>query len=223
LAALSDGKATGDVEALVGKQVALLIYSVVVNKDARIDNLSSEQIQGIYQGRYTNWHQLGSPVDLPIRLVSRGASSGSRQTFESYVLKFPENTLSSNSCIDKDRDPTAPIIRCERDSTNQVLDEVSRVPGAIGYADSVQVAEYPNISGLRIDRRDPTVQYLPAGYPFWTIEYLYTDGVPTTGSVMNGYIDYISSDAARSRIHDAGYTPCVQADRRILDLCRTPR
>ncbi|HET9116972.1 MAG TPA: hypothetical protein VFN75_02670 [Pseudonocardiaceae bacterium] len=37
------------------------------------------------------------------------------------------------------------------------------------------------------------------------------------------YIDYISSDAARSRIHDAGYTPCVQADRRILDLCRTSR
>ena len=67
-----------------------------------------------------------------------------------------------------------------------------------------------------------TAQYLPS-YPFWTIEYLYENGVPPTGSLLNGYLDYISSDAARSRIHDFGYTPCVQSDGRILDLCQAPR
>lgn len=132
LTTLSDGQAMGDVGPLTPKQVAILVYSIIVNKEARIDNLSLGQVRGIYQGRYTNWRQLGSTVDLPIRIVSRGASSGSRQTFERYVLKFAENTLSSNSCTEKDRDPAAPIIRCERDSTTQVLDEVDRVPGAIG-------------------------------------------------------------------------------------------
>ncbi len=223
LASLSDGQAAGNVGALVRRPIAILVYSVVVNKAAKIDHLSADQIQGIYQGRYTNWRQLGSIVDLPIRMVSRGASSGSRQTFENYVLKYPENTLSSNSCFEKDRDPTAPIIRCERDSTTQILDEVDRIPGAIGYADAVQVAKYRNISRARLDDLEPTAQYLPSGYPFWTIEYLYTNGVPASGSLLNSYVDYISSDAARSRIHDAGYTPCVQSDGRILDLCQTPR
>lgn len=224
LATLSDGRATGNVGALVDKPVALLVYSLVVNKEAKIDNLSLEQIQGIYQGHYTNWRQLGSTVDLPIRLVSRGANSGSRRTFERYVLKFPENdTLSSDSCIQKDRDPAAPIIRCERDLTTEVLDTVNSVAGSIGYADAVQVAKYRNISRVRINGLEPTAQYLPSGYQFWTIEYLYTNGVPATGSLLDGYLDYISSDAARARIHEAGYTPCVQSDGSVLDLCQTPR
>jgi phosphate transport system substrate-binding protein len=222
LAALSDGQATGDIGPLVPKQVAILVYSIIVNKEVKIDNLSLEQVRGIYQGRYTNWRQVGSTVDLPIRIVSRGASSGSRQTFERYILRFAENILSSNFCVEKDRDSAASIIRCERDSATQVLNEVNRIPGAIGYADETQVPKYKNISRARLEGLESTAQYLP-GYPFWTIEYLYTNGVPPTSSLLNGYLDYISSDAARSRIHDFGYTPCVQSDGHILDICQAPR
>jgi ABC-type phosphate transport system substrate-binding protein len=93
-------------------------------------------------------------------MVSRDASSGSRQTFERYVLQFPEKTLSSNFCVDKDRDPTAAIIRCERDSTTRVLDEVNRIPGAIGYTDATQAAKYRHVSRARLDGLEPTAQYV---------------------------------------------------------------
>ncbi|MBA2473972.1 MAG: hypothetical protein DLM61_23130 [Pseudonocardiales bacterium] len=54
LAALSDGQADGNVGTLVGKPVAILTYSLVINKVAKVENLTLEQIRGIYQGRYTN-------------------------------------------------------------------------------------------------------------------------------------------------------------------------
>ncbi|MGH3832650.1 MAG: PstS family phosphate ABC transporter substrate-binding protein [Pseudonocardiaceae bacterium] len=223
LAAFSDGQATGNVGPLTPKPVAILVYSLVVNKVTNIDSLSLEQIQGIYQGRYTNWRQLGGAMDLPIRVVGRDASSGTRQTFERYVLKFPEPAVSSNDCVTKDRDPAAPVIRCERETTAQILDQVNRTPGAIGYADTTEVAKYRNISRARLDGLEPTEQYLQSGYPFWTIEYLYTNGVPAAGSLLNSYVDYFSSDAARSRIRDHSYAPCVQPDGYILDLCGKPR
>src|SRR5262249_31777926 len=121
LVTFSDGRAANNSVALVGRPVALLTFGVIVNAEARIDNLSLEQLQGVYQGRYTNWRQLGGTVDLPIRIVSRGAESGSRRTFERYVLNFSEGAVSSNSCIERDRILTASIIRCERNSTTELL------------------------------------------------------------------------------------------------------
>ncbi|MGW4638749.1 hypothetical protein ACWEN6_09480 [Sphaerisporangium sp. NPDC004334] len=63
----------------------------------------------IYDGTWTDWKQVpgAGGRSLPIRIVGRGQNSGTRQLFERQVLGpgTGEGLLSSNSCLENDRNP----------------------------------------------------------------------------------------------------------------------
>lgn len=226
LAAFSDGQATVDAGGLDNHPVAIVVFSMVLNGDVGIDRLTLAQIRDIYQGRLKDWSDVGAKMSLPIRIVSRNADSGTRQAFEKFVLQSREDAtpLSSNSCMNLDRAPGAGIIRCERSQTSEVLDVVHDIPGTIGYADALDAAKRQNVVRLRLDGKEPTIDYVTnQGYPFWTIEYLYTKGVPSNESTLKKFIDYLRTDAARARMQRAGYTPCVGEDGSITSLCQIAR
>jgi ABC-type phosphate transport system substrate-binding protein len=222
LLAFSDGGAVGDRAQLQRRPIAVVIYALVVNRSAGVQNLTAEQVKGINSGQVRNWAQLGG-ADLAIRIVGRGPDSGSRQAFEKYVLDGPEAPVSSNSCAAVDRPAASPVIRCERQTTGEVLDQVDRLPGAIGYADASPVARYGNVDRLRIANLEPTSEYLERGYGFWTIEYAYTYGIAPGGGLLDRYLGYLSSDAAARRLREAAYIPCVRSDRSIESLCQQNR
>jgi ABC-type phosphate transport system substrate-binding protein len=222
LVAFSDGAAVGTTDQLQRRPVAVLIFAVVVNRSVGLTTLTTAQLRDITTGAVRNWAQLGG-ANLPIRLVGRGADSGSREAFETYVLHGPEAPVSSNSCINIDRATVSPVIRCERQTTGEVLDEVDRQPGAVGYADATDAARYNNLIRVRLDNTEPTPDYLQRGYPFWTIEYAYTNGVPQVQSLQDRYLDYLSSDAAARRLREAAYIPCVRSDRTLEILCQQNR
>lgn len=223
LGVLSDGKPSEQVPDLVGHPVAVLVYSVVVNQDVGVDRLTLAQLQGIYTGEYRDWQQLRPGPSLPIRLVSRGQESGTRATFEHKVLGHPETILSSDSCVTPERAPQAPVIRCERSSTGQQLEQVAATPGAIGYADTpavnAAVAKKAALAPVQLDGRYPVQASIDTGYPFWTVEYLYTRGVPGNDSLLNNLLEYLSNGNARAELQDAGYTPCVMKNGLVLALC----
>ncbi|MGH3566755.1 MAG: PstS family phosphate ABC transporter substrate-binding protein [Pseudonocardia sp.] len=222
LLAVSDGAAIGPSEQLKRQEIAVLIYALVVNRAAGVQNLTSDQLRQINAGTITNWSQLGG-ADLAIRMVGRGPDSGSRQAFERYVLRGPEAPVSSNSCSEADRVAGASVIRCERPTTSDLLAEVDRIPGAIGYADASPVAGFGNVLRVRIDGTEPTVEYLQVGYEFWTVEYAYTNGVPPDGALLEKFVGYLSSDAAARRLREEGYVPCVRSDGSIENLCTVTR
>lgn len=85
LVALSDGK-YNDQGGLHSEQVAVVVYYVVVNGSVGMDTLTTEQVRGIYSGRYQDWSQLRGGEPLPIRIVGRGQESGTRELFERRVL-----------------------------------------------------------------------------------------------------------------------------------------
>lgn len=222
LVAFSDGGAVGDTGSLQRRPIAVVIYALVANRSAGVQNLTPEQVKAINSGEVRNWAQLGG-ADLPIRVVGRGPDSGSRQAFEKYVLAGPEAPVSSNSCATVDRPAAGPVIRCERQTTSEVLDQVDRLPGAFGYADASPVARYGNVDRLRIAGLEPTSEYLQRGYGFWTIEYAYTDGIAPGGGLLDRYLGYLSSDAAARRLREAAYIPCVRSDRSLESLCQENR
>src|SRR5258708_19595554 len=74
---------------LVDHQVAVVVFGIIVNKDVTVPNITTAQIKEIYSGKVTNWSQVGGP-SLPIVVVSRPASSGTRATFQKYILPCPE-------------------------------------------------------------------------------------------------------------------------------------
>lgn len=43
-------------------KVCAIGFSVVANKDIKVDNLTKEQIQGIFTGKYVNWKEVGEKI-----------------------------------------------------------------------------------------------------------------------------------------------------------------
>ena len=71
---------------LVDHQVAITAIAPIINKDAGVKSLTTEQLIKVFTGKVTNWKQVGGN-DCQIVLVSRPSSSGTRVTFEQYALK----------------------------------------------------------------------------------------------------------------------------------------
>ncbi|MFD4598366.1 substrate-binding domain-containing protein [Streptomyces sp. NPDC058464] len=207
--ALSDGPKPTDMPELKEYPVALVVFALVVNDDVPLRNLSTADVRRLYRGEITNWKQLGGP-DLPVVLVSRDANSGTRQVFQRRVLKRGEIANSSVDCRHKD-DPTAKVIRCELDSTEQVLSEVARLKGAVGYAE-LNVAEgAKGLHTLSLDADAPSVDAIEHGdssYPYREIEYAYTYGWPAADSLVSSFLSYVRTGNGQDVIRSYGHLPC---------------
>ncbi|MFI9009567.1 PstS family phosphate ABC transporter substrate-binding protein [Actinosynnema sp. NPDC053489] len=220
--ALSDGKQ--EAQGVFARQLAIVVYHVVVHGSVGLDTITVEQLRKIYRGEYTDWSQVRGGAPLPIRIVGRGGESGTRELFERRVLGGSESALSSNDCRVKDRAPEAPVIRCERDENADVVNMIGAVEGAIGYADAPSVAQARKTDALTALSLNGKVfdaaAGVEAGYPFWTVEYLYARSEPAAGSLAGRFLAYVREhDDARVRMKDAGYLPCLAADRVPVDLC----
>ena len=164
---------------LVDHQVAVVIFTVVINaKITGVTNLTTTQLKGIYSGSITNWNQVGGP-DLKIVVVSRPNSSGTRATFQQYILGGPE-TVSGPSSLTSD-------------STGTVVKEIGQTAGAIGYAASHAAQQSSStVKIVNIDGNAPTHDLVQSNtYKFWNIEHMYTKGKPT--QLAQALIDYMAS------------------------------
>lgn len=163
-------------------QVAVVIFTLLINsKVTGVTGLTTAQIKRIYSGSITNWKQVGGP-DLKIVVVSRPASSGTRATFQKYILGGPESISGPSSLTS--------------DSTGTVVQNISQTDGAIGYA-ALGAAKASGLTMLTIDGSAPTPSLSESNtYKFWNIEHMYTKGTPS--GLAQALIDYMSSDAAKT-------------------------
>lgn len=162
---------------LVDHQVAVVIFGMLVNHDTQVTNLTTAQIRGIYAGTYTNWSQVGG-ANLPIVVVSRPASSGTRATFQTYINNGPEKVTGPSALTS--------------DSTGTVITEVSQTNGAIGYASTGPAKANSGVTLVSIDGTQPTHANVESNtYKFWNIEHMYTKGQPTP--LEQALIDYMAS------------------------------
>jgi phosphate transport system substrate-binding protein len=163
---------------LIDHQVAVVVFTLIVNsKVTGVTNLTTEQIKGIYSGKITNWKDLNGP-NLPVTVISRPTSSGTRATFQKYVLGGPE-TISG---------PT----NLTSDSTGTVVTNVKQTDGAIGYV-ALGPTKSSGLTILSIDGVAPSADTAKNNtYKFWNIEHMYTKGAAT--GLAQALIDYMLSD-----------------------------
>ena len=69
---------------LVYVPVGLEAFVFFVNEKNPVDNLTAEQVRGIYAGEYTNWAQLGGANRI-INPVSRLSGSGSQSAMDAFM------------------------------------------------------------------------------------------------------------------------------------------
>ncbi len=175
--------ATSTFRDLVDHRVAAVAFTVIVSDDVhtRITNLTTQNLQGIFQGRITNWRQLDGP-DEPIVVFDRNQNSGTHATFEQYVLNARTGTAN----------PFAQV-----SSTTQEIQDVQTHEGAIGYVstDYVLSSQYrTGISPMCINGYGATTSNINLGYyPFWSYEHAYTKGTPNPAE--QAFLDYLESPA----------------------------
>ena len=220
--AMSDGPAPGGYPALAGHPVAVIIFAIVVNKQAGVFNLTGGQLRGMFSGTITNWKQVGG-ADLPVRLVGRTSESGTRRAFDTKVLGGrDEPQFSSYDCISKNAVRSSPVVRCEVPDTGTLLHRINTIPGTIGYAQISDAATYPNVERVKLDGADPDIGAVESGgYPFWTVEYLYTYGPAAPRSLAAAFLGYVNTDTSRDILRSAAYTPCFDRQQTLpATLCR---
>lgn len=211
--ALSDGPKPSGFPQLRENRVAVSVFALVVNDDIPLRGLALDDVRRLYRGEIRNWKQLGGP-DRPVLLVSRDANSGTRQVFQHRVLGRGEIANSSLDCVHKD-DATAPVVRCELDSTDQVLSTVAGLPGAIGYSElnlALTLANgHKGLHLLTLGGHTASVEELERGsgdYPYREIEYAYTYGQPPADSLASSFLAYISRGSGQDVIRTHGHLPC---------------
>lgn len=123
--------------------IAIDGIAVCVDPANTVEDLTKDQLIGIYDGTVTNWQDLGG-TDAPIIVVGREAGSGTRGAFEE-LLGLEDKCAYAN----------------ELDSTGAVMAKVASTPGAIGYVsldvldDSVNAFPWKAWSPLlRISKQD---------------------------------------------------------------------
>jgi phosphate transport system substrate-binding protein len=131
------GMSSVDLSSDEEKNVSKLILGsegivVCVNKANSINNLSIEQVKNIFNGKISNWKELGGS-DSEIHVISREDRSGTRQVFESEILN--KTRLKKDAII--------------QSSTNAIEQAVSSDKNAIGYISYISMKD--DVKGLSID------------------------------------------------------------------------
>ena len=65
-------------------------FVFIVNSNNPVDNITTEQIKGIYSGEITNWSELGG-YNMPIAAMRRNEGSGSQTALEKLMGDTPIN------------------------------------------------------------------------------------------------------------------------------------
>jgi phosphate transport system substrate-binding protein len=188
--------ATPDANKLVDHIVARQGWIVVTNKKVTgVTNLTTQQNTDVWTGKDTNWNQVGGP-DLPIVLIFRPASSGTRATFKSIVLGGKAEATGGQTLT--------------QDSNGAVTTAVTTTDGAvsvIGFAYYNDPANKPLLNGLQLDGIDATVTNMSSGtYKLAADGHMYTNGQPT--GLTAAFLDYMMSPEVQGTlIPSLSYAP----------------
>ncbi len=174
---------------LKAETLALDGITVIVSADNGVDDLSMEQIAGIYSGEITNWNEVGGD-DLEIALIGREESSGTRDGFESI-------TGTDGSYLDQ-----------ELTSTGAVITAVGSSPNAIGYASLSAVEGQSDIKAVTVDGVECSEEtILDGSYTIQRPFVLVTSEDATLGEAAQAFYDFCLSDEATELIRGAGAVP----------------
>lgn len=218
--ALSDGRFhEPQFRRLSSVPLAIVPFTFVVSENVPISSLSTRDAQRIFTGSARIWSDItGNPRDTgEIRVVGRSTDSGTRETLERYVLSSnPDSPVrQANATSDSCRQllpgisPQQTIV-CEQSSTGDLIDRVANLDDAIGYADVSDVDQATDMKKISLDERGATLADIrDHDYPFWTVEYLYSNTRLEPGSLSDEFRNFLLAPEGRSTMASFQYYACA--------------
>lgn len=176
-----------DATKLEDHRVAVVGITPIVNPKVGIKNISLASLQKVFTGEITNWKELGG-TDTPIVLLNRASGSGTRATFEKWVMDGQEAKQAQ-----------------EQDSSGMVRQIVKDTAGAISYVAFSYVTS--DVQTLSIDGVKPTDEnVMDNKWIIWSYQHMYTKKNPD--SLTQSFIEYILSDEIQENVvTKLGYIP----------------
>ena len=165
--------------------IALDGIAVIVNNANAVEDLTVEQIAGLFTGEITSWSEVGGAA-TPVALIGREAGSGTRDGFESIIGV-------ADACI-YDQELT---------STGAVITAVTSNEYAIGYASLSAVSDKTKtltVNGVMCT--EDTV--LNGTYAIQRPFIMVTNSGKEPSDAVKAFMEYALSSAATEIIANAG-------------------
>jgi phosphate transport system substrate-binding protein len=168
-------------------KVAIDALTPIVHPSNTVSDLTMEQLSLIYQGKITNWKEVGGK-DLQIVIISRDTSSGTYETWQEKVLHKEKVT------------PKAQL----QASNGAVVQAVSKNRYAIGYIGIGYLNK--NVKGLKVNGVAASAKTaLDGSFPISRALYMFTDGEPK-GAVAD-YLKYVKGKDGQQIVKKEGFVP----------------
>lgn len=181
-----------DAEKLEDHTVCVVGMGPVVNSSVDVDDLTTEQLKGIFTGAITDWSEVGGAAGK-IQVIERKAGSGTRATFEAAVLAG-----------DKAPESFAPV--AEEDSSGTVVEKIQQTEGAISYL-AFSYYDDTKFRALKVDGVEPTAENVCSGkFNIWAYEHMYT--AKDADDATKAFLDFMMSDDVQgSLVEEEGFIP----------------
>ncbi len=179
----------GDEKRLKQILIAMDGVAVIVHPSNPVDNLTVEQIRGIFTGKIRNWKDVGGKDEIIIP-VTREEGSGTRGSFEELIMEGEEI---SDRCL-------------VQDSNGSVREIIATTPNGIGYISAGLVDEREK--AIAIDGIKPTPENLISHHYKFCRPFLLLLLEEPKGEVKK-FIDYVLSPKGQKILAGNGLIPAV--------------
>lgn len=159
----------------------------VVHPKNKVKDLTIDQLSQIYQGKITNWKEVGGD-DLKIVVISRDSSSGTFESWAEFVMKKAKVM------------PSAQMLA----SNGAIYTAISKNKYAIGYLGLGYVKK--GVKALTVGGIPATKETaISKQYPLSRELYMYTNGDPTGEAAK--FIEFVKSAEGQKLVAKEGFVP----------------
>jgi len=165
--------------------------AIVVHPQNKVNNLTREQLEGIFTGRIRNWKEVGGD-DMPIVPYARETSSGTYEFFKESVMR---NRNYMNGIL-------------SLPATGAIIQSVSQTRGAIGYVGIAYLNS--SVKAIHVSYNQGKTHVAPTvanakneTYPIVRpLLYYY---VTSSEAKVKPFIDFLLSPAGQKIVEEIGF------------------
>jgi phosphate transport system substrate-binding protein len=165
--------------------------AVIVHPLNKVNNLTREQLEGIFTGKITNWKELNGE-DMKIIPYARETSSGTYEFFKESVLK---NKNYKNGIM-------------SMPATGAIVQSISQTKGAIGYVGLAYLNK--NVKAIQVSYDKGKTYIMPTianakngSYP--VVRPLYYYYLSSVEKKVKPFLDYVLSAAGQKIVTETGF------------------
>jgi phosphate transport system substrate-binding protein len=175
---------------LLAVTIAKDAIAIIVHPTNPIETLSLDQIRNVFSGTMKNWKELAGP-DHPIDVVTREEGSGTRESFQKFVMGKEDISLGA----------------LVQDSNGAVRQVIASDPSAIGYMSLGLVNE--QVRAVRISGVEPNLKNVYNGKYALVRPFLFVFNGEPTGEAKS-FSDFVLSPLAQKLLLKEGLVPVLQ-------------